>query len=203
MSASVRPELFTEPARSWDILDQQRDHIAQSVDRLTASDLNARPTDSIVDEFCHRYALNIPVLHETAATARHEETDVVVGRRPLGAARTVRGSRVSIAVPFTGDRKLFELRPDTYEDLPTPRGSLEGETVLFSTEGERLTAEEVRADFESWLRLINRHLDFHREKLGGFNESLRGTVTEAVEERIARLREHAELLSKLGLPIAA
>jgi hypothetical protein len=203
MSASVSHELFTEPARSWDITGQQADRVRDRVDTLTAADLNARPTESIVDELSRRYSLDIPVLNTQAATARHEEADIIVGRRPFGGPRTVRGSRVTIGVPFEGDAKLFELRPDTYEDLPAVRGTVEGAHLLFTVEGEHLTAEEVRAAFESWLSLVNRHLELHREKLGGFNEGLHPLVTRAVEDRIARLRAHAELLRELGLPVAA
>ena len=95
------------------------------------------------------------------------------------------------------------MRPDTYEDLPTPKGDVVGDTLQFTTEGAKLTAEEVRAEYDGWLLLVNRHLALHREKLGGFNARLRPLVEQAVTTRIERLREHADIINRLGLLTAA
>ncbi len=193
-------ELFTEPARSWDIIEQQQYRLSEHVGALTAADLNARPLEGLVDELCERYSLNVPVLREEAATASQQEVELELPRRfTLGQPRLTRGLRVTIAVPFTGDRRILDLRPDSYEELPTPKGLVVGDTVLFAAEGANLAAEEVRADYDGWLALVNRHLEIHREKLGGFNQSLRPYAIDAINARIERLREHADLISKLGL----
>ncbi len=204
MSGSYANDLFSEPARSWDILEQQRYRLSERIEALSAAELNARPLDIIADDLCQRYSLDVPVLHEEAATASQEELDLDLGRRfILGQPRIVRGLRVTIAVPFTGDRRLFDLRPDTYEDLRAPKGMVVGNAVVFAIEGARLTAEEVRADYDVWLELVRRNLEAHRARLGGFNEQLRLFVTTGINERIERLREHADLISRLGLQTAA
>ena len=200
MSGSYANDLFSEPARSWDILEQQEYRIDEHVQRLSAAELNARPIETIVDELCHRFSLDVPVLREQAATASYDEIDLDAPRRSvLGTPRPVRGLRITVAVPFIGDRRILDLRPDTYEDLPTPKGLVVGDAIHFTAEGERLTAEEVRAAYDDWLALVNRHLALHREKLGGFNGRLRNTVEDAVGARIERLREHADIVNRLGL----
>ena len=204
MSGSTINNLFSEPARSWDILEQQQYRLNGHIEALPAAEFSARPLDTLTDELSERYSLNVPVLHEEGATASQEELDLDLGRRfVLGQPRVVRGLRISIAVPFIGDARLFELRPDTFEDLPAPRGVVVGHTVVFAIEGARLTAEEVRAAYDEWLVLVKRNLDAHRAKLGGFNERLRPSVATAINERIERLREHADIISKLGLLTAA
>jgi hypothetical protein len=200
MSASYTTDLFSEPARSWDILEQQEYRLITHIERLTASALSSHPHDALINELADRFSLNVPVLHETGATASQEEVDLDLGRRfLLGQPRLVRGLRVTIAVPFSGDRRILDLRPDSYEDLPLPKGIVSGNTVLFSTEGEKLTAEDVRGAYDAWLALVNRHLSIHREKLGGFNERLRPLIASTIEARVATLREHADLIHQLGL----
>ncbi len=199
MSGSYTNDLFSEPARSWDILEQQEYRLNEQVEHLSAADLNAHSISAIIEGLGQRFSLNVPVLHEEAATATHQEIDLDPQRRSiLGQPRYERGLRITVAVPFTGDRRIFDLRPDTYEDLPAPKGLVVGDTVNFTTEGARLTAQEVRAEYDAWLALVNRHLALHREKLGGFNERLHGTIEAALTARAERLREHADLVNSLG-----
>ena len=200
-------EFFNEPARSWDVLAQQHDRLEDRIASLTEAELATRPLDAIADELCHRYSLNVPVLHEEAATARREEIVLDPNRNAprrflAGRLAQTRGLRVTVTVPFTGDRRILELRPDTYENI-APNGELTDLAILFVAEGVKLDPELVRADYESWLGLVRRNLDLHRRKLGAFNESLRPMVMTALEERVTTLREHQEVVTRLGLPIAA
>ena len=119
-------EFFNEPARSWDVLAQQHDRLDDRIASLTDADLTTRPLESIADELTNRYSLNIPVLHEDAATARSEEIVFDPMRSPTrrflaGRPALTRGLRITVSVPYTGDRRILELRPDTYEKHRTRR----------------------------------------------------------------------------------
>ena len=200
-------EFFNEPARSWDVLAQQHDRLDDRIASLTDADLTTRPLESIADELTNRYSLNIPVLHEDAATARSEEIVFDPMRSPTrrfiaGRPALTRGLRITVSVPYTGDRRILELRPDTYESI-APVGELTDTAIVFIAEGAKLDPDLVRADYEAWLGLVRRNLELHRQKLGAFNQSLRPTIVTALEERVATLREHQEVVTRLGLPIAA
>ena len=200
-------EFFSEPARSWDVLAQQHDRLDDRISSLSEAELAARPLDAIAGDLCERYSLNIPVLHEDAAVARREEVVLDPSRNAprrflAGRLAQTRGLRITVTVPFTGDRRILELRPDTYENI-APQGELSDTAILFVAEGAKLDPDLVRADYESWLGLVRRNLELHRQKLGAFNDSLRPMIMTALEERVATLREHQEVVARLGLPLAA
>jgi hypothetical protein len=167
--------------------------------------LNVSETD-LVGHFVEKYTLDVPVLHQDAIYVRdQDEAKIDVSgdsRRYFSTPgpHYMTGTRVTIAVPFSGDPNLFRYRPNQFTMNPPRAAVASGEVLLIYT-GLDQTGEQIKAQYQADAGTISQWLDWVRAQAEQYNADLERTVQTLVTQRREKLLADRNLVQGLGLPI--
>jgi hypothetical protein len=187
---------------SW--LDAHQKQISEIVQQMQANTLLSRPTDDVVAEVVDRLRMEVPVIHRDRAHAEQSEAQV---RNPnhedygfRGQSPHVTGTKVTLHIPYSGNRDFFRVTPTTFDNAP-PNASYDGNELAISVSGRQLNPEAVKKHLNDSLESIEKYLGWQRTSVDGFNASLEGHARSAVEARKAKLLGDQNLVSNLGFPL--
>jgi hypothetical protein len=195
--------LFSE----WDmftVIEHQRSEAARYVQQITAAQLQAAPEDELVDQIVERFRLNVPVMKKPYV-AEGGESRVDVSRDPMRVIRNrsqpfyVPGTRVTIAIPFEGDRDLFKVLPNQFNFMRPVAEIADNEIRLTYTQAEA-NADAITAAYTKTLQQIEEYLNWQRPSADGFNAQLKTLVKQRISERKQKLTAGAKMIDALGLP---
>jgi hypothetical protein len=160
------------------------------------------PEPDLVRELVDRYSVNPPRLNldQRYSPGAH---DIRVSRAILGHSRLVYvpGTRVEVRVPFDGDPELFHLRPSKY--TAPPRGRVEGQELVVWHEAaaDSLDQEQVKAQLDRELDLIQKYLGWVSADCTNFNDDLQREIEQAVKQRRTKVLQDRNLEAFLGIPV--
>src|ERR1700688_4049651 len=127
----MMPLLFSR-LNIFDVLEHRQQTLKTDVNKLSSSSIESIPQIEVVRELATKYKFEIPVLDEDNAHISHREVDVDVSQDPMRMIwdRTqvfyIKGTEITITVPFKGDPNLFHIRPASF-NLNPPRGEVQGQ----------------------------------------------------------------------------
>jgi hypothetical protein len=110
------------------------------------------------------------------------------------------GTRITIAVPFSGDSNLFRYRPSQFTYSP-PRAAVSSDELLLVYTGVDQTAEEIKSRYERDVATISQWLSWVREQADAYNADLERNVSALLAQRRTKLLADRNLVAGLGLPI--
>jgi hypothetical protein len=152
-----------------------------------------------------KVALDVPKLGEPFML-EPKEVDVELSDDPLrdrgtGQIRNVRGCRVEIHVPFTGDRDLFHCRPSTFTYSPPYAQVFEDHIALIYDRPGQLKAEDIKTDYERTMREIHFYLTNAEAQCNAFNSQLETRIRQMIADRKTRLLQNRQAGANIGLPL--
>ncbi|MDD5242434.1 MAG: hypothetical protein PHU49_00310 [Syntrophorhabdaceae bacterium] len=112
----------------------------------------------------------------------------------------IRGTSVTFAVPFEGDRSLFFCQGSTFTMNP-PYAEITDNEILVTYNQVDPDPTEIKADFESRMNNTERHLGFLKNDIDMFNNGLGKTAKERIEARRAKIMNDQGIVAALGYPI--
>lgn len=112
----------------------------------------------------------------------------------------VSGTFLTVAIPFYGDRDLFDFKPSTYNFNP-PSGEVSESSVLITFQGVNLDADRTQVEIDATAGQIERYLEWVRNDCNRWNERVATEAENCIRNRKNRLLEQADLVTALGLPI--
>jgi hypothetical protein len=118
-----------------------------------------------------------------------------------GESPTIRGTRVTYSVPFTGDAGLFKIKPSRWT-TSVPYATVGKNELLFSYDVQTSAVVGTKSMFEKDLASTKQWLSWGREEVDRHNSELVGVIEQAVDARTVRHVAASEGLAALGLPIA-
>jgi hypothetical protein len=187
---------------SW--LDAHQKQISAIVNQIPANTLLSRPTDDVVGEIVDCLKMDVPIIHRDRAHAEQSEAQIqnpnsddygFRGQSPL-----VTGTKITLHVPYSGNRDLFRVRPSTFDSLP-PHASYNGNELAISVSGRQLNPEAVKKQLNDVLDSIEKYLGWQRPSVESFNANLEGQARSSVEARKAKLLADQNLVANLGFPL--
>ncbi|WP_051451940.1 hypothetical protein [Actinospica robiniae] len=198
MSAMDSGSLLFNRGELTEVLRMRRAEALRQVDQWEGEELLRIPAAEVIDAVVAEHTLECPRLDRDAI--EHVETGetVVSGVRNFGRAGIVQAqTRIVVAVPYTGDRLVFDFRPPTFQSV-VPRASvLDGELhLVWIGSGER--PETVKAYFGKELDTIELWLSWSRTAVEAFTRELRAVVEGRVQQRYAGLQARQSLTASLG-----
>ena len=163
------------------------------------------------EDFCQslisKYLLEAPTIHEDKIYVYDtKEVDIDVSRDPRRmiirerGPLYVKGTQITIAVPFDGDGELFKYKPSTFTYAP-PRGEIVGQEIHLIYETVEHNPEELKQMYERELNEIKRYLEWVKGDAQNFNDSLGSFVRQTVAQRKRKLLDDFGLVSALGIPV--
>lgn len=193
--------------RISDEIQARQEHLRKAVQEISKNRLLNTPTDDLCDELEERYHLDVPTLQEDEIhIAGHGEAQIDVSRDRMRYIRDrsqpffLTGNFVEFAVPFVGDRDLFKFQASTYSTMP-PYGYVQGNELRFRFEQLEQKADSVKGQFNGQLSNVKKYLEWLRKDATSFNNNLRSTIRQQVEQRKERLLKDDEMVASLGFPL--
>jgi hypothetical protein len=191
-----------------DFLTQRKQALEREVDALDRDYLlNASETD-LVAYLVDKYTLEPPIIaREDTHVADQSEVDVDVRDDPRrlvfdrSGPALVKGTAVTIAVPFTGSGELFRYQPSTFTLGTRPDGVVATNEVRLTYNVLDHNQDELREASERDLRTITEFLGWLASDLSTFTASLPGQAHQLVQARKRRLLADSDLAASLGIPI--
>jgi hypothetical protein len=128
------------------------------------------------------------------------EVDISGRVNPFGETYTIRGTNVTVHLPFEGDQDLLQVSPTTQNFNP-PQAHVRDREVRLEWEGR---AGEV-AQVQGWLGQVTSQMKTYaawsKQDCDGFNTNLEGLLASWLKARRDHLEKNRQLVSALDIPI--
>lgn len=187
----------------------------KKISGLSAKEMDSTDRDAWVDYFCSECEIDPVVMYPDLKEIDIEEKVVQEYNTWFQISRDESkffdrpGFRASCRVPFSGDSGLFKLRPNPYTVAPfevdrivKPGKDGIGYLVMsYELLQKDATAESIEAHFSSEIGAIHAEVEKVNAEARCFNETIRGVVEKAVDERICQLDKFAEIRQGLNIPL--
>lgn len=166
--------------------------------------LGASETD-LVKYIVSKVTLNVPQLGE-AFMLEPTEVDVDVGSDPMwgrgyGQSTKVKGCRVEIHIPFTGDPDLFLCRPSSFNFNPPRAGVGRSHLLIIYQKPGQLDPVQVKSGFEQTLKQIREYLQNVDADCTAFHAGLEPQVRQMLTARKNRILQYRQAGSNIGIPL--
>jgi hypothetical protein len=119
---------------------------------------------------------------------------------PFAGRITRRMTRLTLVVPYDGERIIFSTRASQFSFNP-PRATVADEELQLTWLGQDADANAVRAHFDRELDEIERHLSWSRHDIDTHNQAIRTTTPDLVTQRRAKLLRDREVEAGIGFPV--
>jgi hypothetical protein len=184
------------------VIEQRTRDLDNAINGISERELKGEPRGRMAATLAQRFAINVPVLDENGATPASAEVDVDISNDPTrlfmgGGPRYVKGTEITITVPFSGDADVFSMHASNHT-MDYPRATISSATIAFVRQGVSLDPAAVRREFDRWLATIKHHLEQMRVEVASFNERLRHESETKIQARIDKLRRDDDLVGGLG-----
>lgn len=170
-----------------------------------------RLLNTSVEDLCgyfeQEYKFDVPVLHEDQAESDTDDAKIDVSHDPRRHISDrsrpfyITGTRVEITVPFTGDRRAFDIRPTKFLSLGELSARIQNSLLIIGTEGVDMTQEQVKSRITGTLGDIRSYLEWLRNDAGKFNDGIRQLARMYIEQRRQKLLDDRNLTNELGFPL--
>ena len=188
------------------VIETQKKGIIDEIEGTAADRLLNTTPDSWVEYFQSRYELRTPVIDEAGITVEQGEAKVDVSRDPTrlifdrSQPFYLKGTGVTVFVPFTGEEDLFKCAPST-RTLNPPRGEAQGQELLLKYTRLDHDAAALKREIEQDLGQIRQHLEWIARDVAPFNGGIPQLVNERVEARRQKLLKDQGLVGGLGFAV--
>lgn len=173
----------------------------------------ATEDDLIIEHVVADFQVTPLELHEDAAQMEQEETRVDVthtGRyvpRRDGQPTMAPGQRITVSIPFRGDRILWKLRPSSWH-TSFPHGiirssgdDLGGFLDIVMELPSDCAPEQFKQHLDYQLRDVRFYLEKQNPDIEQLNNALPNKVRQIVQARRARLEAHGKVREVLNIPL--
>lgn len=187
-------------------LESQLARAQRAVDEPSDADFLDTGPDAVAAQIIQEYGVEPIGITEGAISVQAEDADIDRRRVPdldwgfPGDSPTIRGTRVTYNVPFTGDDALFRLKPSRWTSV-LPRAALDQSELHFQYDVQSSQVASTRASFDRDFALLKEYVGSVNEQVYEFRTRFVATVEQSVNARVTRLNAAAEGLEQLGLPV--
>jgi len=113
--------------------------------------------------------------------------------------RRIAGYRVVVRVPYTGDKGVFELRPNQFTFNP-PRARVNDDELALSFEYPHDTQSDIDAQVNGIVATVQQWLGWARGEIDSFNRTLEQEARRAIAGRRSRIEQREQHLATSSIP---
>ena len=115
----------------------------------------------------------------------------------------VAGTRLTIAIPFEGDAKLWRIRASTFSMGGYPDVDVVGGEVQFTVSfpDDSANAEALRRQIDGHLKSLAAAVGYLANDVASHNASIRAMVPSAIERKHAKALAATDAVASLGIPM--
>ncbi len=189
-----------------DVLEDRQRRMYAEIDNIDGNRLLNTSVDDLCDYFVSEYTVQTPELQEGNISMDQGEADVDLRRNPnyhvpdQSRPALVKGTGITIFIPFNGDAGLFKYHPSQYTMAPPHAEVREGELVI-AYKGVDLKADSIKKNLNHKRGEIHEWLSWIANDVKPFNESMRNRAKQRIEARRQKLLKDQGLGVDLGFPL--
>ena len=204
----MRPDLlFRRKGDLNEVLSEKKKILEKEIENLDKDYVMKVSEDDLARYMVSKYALEAPVIHEDkmyvfdpADTQIEVSRGHVLSDFALTRSFYVKGTKITVAVPFEGDEDLFHFKPSTFT-LDPPRGEVVNQELHLVYETVDQDPEELKRACRRDSAEIKKYLEWVRNQVNSFNKQLESLVRENIAARKKKLMDDMGLVASLGIPI--
>lgn len=186
-------------------LAARRNDISQEIDDYNKNDLLNTSVDDLCAYFEGKHRLSTPKMNLVGITQSVGERDVTVdrdfGRRAYDGPMVVRGTYVTISIPFEGDAFLFRCAPSAFS-TSIPRGHvMDGVLEISYTCADPKVDPIARREIDSDIGDIQQWLGWVDTQVTTYNNELPGLIRGRIENRRKKILDDLHMADSLGFPL--
>ena len=201
------PLLFYESGSLSNFLDNQKSSLKKEAENVNSNELLNLSEDDFCKYLISKYSLICPeILESEIHVSNTSEVDIDVSQDPLRDIRDrsqpfyIKGTSITISIPFDGEGKLFNYKPSRYDYNP-PRGIVHGKELQLVYEALDHDNNKIKHFYNHELGSIKKYLNWVKEQVEPFNLELERFSKEIVKNRKDKIVADLGLVNSLGLPI--
>lgn len=180
----------------------QHEKIRSEISNFERNRLLSSSLDDLADYFEGKYTLDVPTLDKEGIIADQKEKDIDVSWDrsrywSTSGPHLVRGTELSLSIPFDGDPELFYVQPSTYT-LNSPQAEIGRGYLILRIEDTKPDAAKIRAEFDRQLQHIDGSLLNLRNCVAPYNRSIRESALQQLQARKQKLLSDQDLVAELG-----
>lgn len=180
----------------------QQEKMRLEISNLDRSRLLNSSLDDLADYFEGKFTLDVPTLDKEAIIADQKEKDIDVSWDRSRCWSTpgphfVRGTELSLSIPFDGDPELFHVQPSSYT-MNSPQAEVGKGHLILRIADTKPDAARIRAEFDRRLQHIEGNLTNLRNCVVPYNKAIRASAMQQLEARKMKLLSDQNLIAELG-----
>ena len=176
-----------------DMLRETNQQILTLIENLGRDEILNKKTDDWCDEFEIKFSLKVPELLEDKIDI---DTDDAKVRSEYGGF-PITGTKYTYRVPFVGEAGLFCSCPSIYS-MSRPRAAILSEHLQLEYSAAGHNADQIKNAFAADLQSIKQYLGRLAEDVKVYNDGLRRTVTQKIEDRRNKILKDKGIAESLG-----
>jgi hypothetical protein len=183
-----------------------RERMLAEIDGVAGNRLLNTAVEDLSAYFADKYRIDVPVLDDSGLHADQREVQFDISRDPRRLIRDrsrpfmVAGTAVDITVPFSGEPKVFQIRPTTYTSMP-PQGRISNGHLTLTFQGTDLDPARLRPAIDRSVESIKSYLGHLRTSADALNKRMPEIARERIEQRRKKLLGDQNLVAALGFPL--
>jgi len=201
-SGYERPPLLFNSVGIFDVIEHGKAQVKELVRQRPREEIES---EGVAERLIAPLLLDIPVLDETAKYAETREIDVDVSGDPMrmifdrSQPFYIKGTEVTIVIPFKGDPNVFQIQPTSFT-LSPPFGHIKNHELrlvfTITNPGVNINAQVDRTIAE-----VKHYLDWLRPSVEQMKRDLMQVALPLIAQRKQQATAHAEIVGGLGIPI--
>lgn len=153
-----------------------------------------------------KYAIEPVSIDEDRIQIDYDDARIDVSRRfEYGAidrskSAHVTGTRISLFVPFEGDKRLLDCLPSTYTSR-LPYAAIRRNELVFVYDCTTSDMERIGDEFSNDLNNLSKFLDWTKRDVVNFNETIEEKVDQFIAARRDKLLHDRDIVESLGFSL--
>ena len=189
------------------VFEHQKAAAKAEVDALDRDYLLKVNEDDLLRSLVSKYEFGITELHaDKAEQSAPVDVEIDVSGDPMrgfldpGEPFYLRGTSITVSIPFTGPAGAFVHRPSTFTYDP-PMGVVGKNSIEVTFQQVEPKPEELKREYERTIKTIQEYLAWAKNDIDGFNRQLPDFIRAVIEQRKKKLLADTGLAASLGIPL--
>jgi hypothetical protein len=185
---SVDDEELFSGAHVGDLFARRSASLREDIERYPEKDILGSPEEDVCRYFIDRYSHDpLRLMADKIEIANTREVDLEAriqrNRVQVPGGRThVRGTEITVAVPFEGDAIFFQYHP-THHRMSHPRGKVVKQEVHLTYQFVDAAADSLKKDYTQDVRSIEEYVRNYQSDVAQYNKEVEPLVRKLVGER--------------------
>jgi len=172
------PNLFYESGNLSNFLENHKSSLKKEVENTNSNELLNLSEDDFCKYLIAKYTLNCPEIRDNDIYISDTfEAEIDVSQDPLRSIRDrsrphyVKGTSITISIPFDGDARLFRYKPSRFTSI-FPSGIIHNQELQLIYETLDYDDKKIKGFYNHELGNVKKYLNWVKDDITPFNNVL-------------------------------